>query len=309
MDTHFFKKLYVGFIILSFFSCVGEKRDFNTDILSNVESENRWDSALPQTAVHDHVIAHFSEKNGKVKKALIIGLDGTRPDAAVQAGMIGKISNIVPGMKFYYSYAGGDWKNGTQQPTITAPGWTTIMTGVWANQHGISTNDSGNKNPATKTFCQKVYDMDNNREVAVIAAWENITELGTYGDENVYTYTPDDGYYKKPEDYDTKDPRVVEKTIELIEDDYACIFNVIDFTDHTGHLNQFSPFNTTYVDEIERALGMAEEMINAAKGRSKFADEDWLFIITTDHGGVGMGHGGQSLPERTTFIYTNKTIN
>lgn len=306
MNTKFFKRMGLVLILFSLVSCISYERDFNVSILSKVEAENTWENGLPQTMVYNHVVDHFTQDNGKVKKALVIGLDGVRPDAAVKAGMIVEVEKILDNMKFYFSYAGGNPDDGTRQLTYTAPGWTTINTGQWAVVHGVKHNAAGNKNPNVKTFMQAVYDLDNTRKVASIAAWENITEYGTYGDENVYTYTPDGGYYTG--DYPSKDPRVVAKTIELIKDDYACLFNVIDFTDHTGHKSGFSPYNDEYVSAIKRALAMSVDMINAAKERPEYASEDWLFIITTDHGGVNKDHGGQSLPERTTFIYTNKEI-
>lgn len=36
--------------------------------------------------------------------------------------------------------------------------------------------------------------------------------------------------------------------------------------------------------------------------------EDWMIVVTTDHGrdaATGKGHGGQSVRERTTWIVTN----
>ena len=46
----------------------------------------------------------------------------------------------------------------------------------------------------------------------------------------------------------------------------------------------------------------------AIQDRQETRDEDWLAIVTTDHGRdkeTGKSHGGQSLRERTTWIATN----
>jgi|GEM_PF-2843176 len=42
--------------------------------------------------------------------------------------------------------------------------------------------------------------------------------------------------------------------------------------------------------------------------RSTYAEEDWLIIISTDHGGTETGHGGQTAFERMTWLACNKPI-
>jgi arylsulfatase A-like enzyme len=42
--------------------------------------------------------------------------------------------------------------------------------------------------------------------------------------------------------------------------------------------------------------------LKAMRGRATFAAEDWLVLVTTDHGGSGTKHG-QDIPEhRTIFL-------
>ena len=50
------------------------------------------------------------------------------------------------------------------------------------------------------------------------------------------------------------------------------------------------------------------DIIEAVEARKTYDTEDWLILITTDHGGSGTGHGGPSFEERMTFIISNKTI-
>ena len=40
----------------------------------------------------------------------------------------------------------------------------------------------------------------------------------------------------------------------------------------------------------------------AVVARSTYASENWLIVVTTDHGGIGRGHAGQSQEERTIFM-------
>ena len=46
---------------------------------------------------------------------------------------------------------------------------------------------------------------------------------------------------------------------------------------------------------------MALESINAIKARPTYETEDWLIIITSDHGGIKRNHGKESIQERMTF--------
>ena len=50
----------------------------------------------------------------------------------------------------------------------------------------------------------------------------------------------------------------------------------------------------------------ADKTIEAIKARETYDTEDWLIIITSDHGGIGTDHGSASIQERMTFIVANK---
>lgn len=60
------------------------------------------------------------------------------------------------------------------------------------------------------------------------------------------------------------------------------------------------------------AVAMMDKQVgriwNAIRYRKKHFNEDWLIIITTDHGRdeqTGKGHGGQTARQRNTWIVTN----
>ena len=84
------------------------------------------------------------------KHVLLVGLDGTRGDAFKKA--VKAISTddtkyhfinemIKGGKQDYLIYAGGNSdRPETKQTTFSGPGWATILTGVWANKHGINSN-------------------------------------------------------------------------------------------------------------------------------------------------------------------------
>jgi hypothetical protein len=47
---------------------------------------------------------------------------------------------------------------------------------------------------------------------------------------------------------------------------------------------------------------MVESLLDAIAARPSRNEEDWLVILTADHGGKGRIHGGQSPEERAVFI-------
>lgn len=299
------KIIFLLILLLSFALGGCLSGDFEAETIAAINPENSIDQAYPQTKIAELIMDHFSTPSGKTKKALFMGLDGTRPDAFVKAGAKSVIGKSEP-FFFYFAYAGGEKGTKTQQMTYTAPGWTTILTGRWSIDHKITNNASGRKAPGNPSFLQQLVDKKLAKKVAISAAWEAIVENSTYGDEAVVRFCPDGGYYGGT--YETKDPRVQEQIIRWVKEDFDCCFSVFDFTDHTGHLNSFSPQNEPYMNALTKGVSMIGEVIDAVKSRPTYAKEDWLFAISTDHGGIGSNHGGQRLEERTIFVYTNKQI-
>ena len=66
-------------------------------------------------------------------------------------------------------------------------------------------------------------------------------------------------------------------------------------------------------DILYKAISFEDRLIgqiyDSVKEREAKYGEDWLFVVTTDHGRTannGKGHGGQSDRERSTWIAINK---
>jgi len=256
--------------------------------------------ALPQTKVHDLALAHMAVLGSKTPKVLVVGLDGVRPDVLKDSGLEAFLGRELPGAVFHEAFAGGVPGTDSVQATLTAPGFTSILTGVWAKDHGIESNLSRQKKIGVRSFLSQTLDKHPERRAAILAAWEVITQGATYGEEGLYRFCPDGGYYVG--DYSTKDERVVAEGIRRIEEGYDSLFLVIDRADHQGHLKGFSLESGAYHQAIAADLDDVARLVSAIKARPSYPEEDWLVLLTTDHGGKGLGHGGQSPEERTTFI-------
>ena len=54
-----------------------------------------------------------------------------------------------------------------------------------------------------------------------------------------------------------------------------------------------------YVQSIETVDEQIGQLLDAVLARPTYVSEDWLVLVTTDHGGLENLHGGQSAEERT----------
>ena len=88
----------------------------------------------------------------------------------------------------------------------------------------------------------------------------------------------------------------------LNDGDPHAIFVHFDDPDYAGHAYGFSPFVFPYLDAIEAMDVLIGQMMAAMEARPNYAEEDWLVLVTTDHGGIGTTHGGNSMEERRVFV-------
>lgn len=84
------------------------------------------------------------------------------------------------------------------------------------------------------------------------------------------------------------------------------VFVIYEHTDSTGHDLGFSFNNPKYKEAFKAEDACAYEAIKAIEARETYETEDWLIIVTSDHGGIELGHGGESIQERMTFAVMNK---
>ena len=67
--------------------------------------------------------------------------------------------------------------------------------------------------------------------------------------------------------------------------------------------SSFTPENALYLNAISHVDSHIGELLRAMRARPQFADEDWLVLVCTDHGGRGNSHGGDSDAERNIWLF------
>jgi predicted AlkP superfamily pyrophosphatase or phosphodiesterase len=226
------------------------------------------------------------------KKVLIIGIDGCRTDALLAAraphlhalirdGSFSDKTNVLPDRK-------------TGADTISGPGWSAILTGVWADKHGVRDNYfQGSNFKEFPHFFTRLKKARPNAFTASVATWEPIHKR-IVSDADISLATR-----RGQEPYRDADARGVAKVIQLLsEQDPTAVFIHLDQVDDAGHQKGFSPKVAEYLAAIEQVDSHVGRILDAIRARKTYPTEDWLIIVCTDHGGKGRDHArGQGATE------------
>lgn len=282
------------------------------ELVGQVGYENTIETAIAQTDIYDMIYEHFNSPlaDGKTtKKAIIIGYDGCRADALTLVG--DKFSGITKmresGASCILAYCGGvNYPEINTQDTSTAPGWCSILTGEWADKTGITGNGI-TKSLEYKTLMTTLTEEKVIDSAAFVTSWD-----GHFKNDNSTYYLEKAYCEEKGLDVDftlcgtdTASANAVIKDLKQ-EDCSDFIFAIYEGTDHAGHTFGFSTNDPCYYAGFTLNDFLAYRTLNAIESRDTYETEDWLIILTADHGGYGTGHGHESIQERMTFLITNK---
>ena len=109
------------------------------------------------------------------KRVLIIGMDGTRPDALLKARTPAFDRLIREGAFTDQAQILG--KRYQKNDTISGPGWSSILTGVWADKHGVHDNNFKGKNyELFPHFFKRLKRERPDTQTASLVSWEPIHE-------------------------------------------------------------------------------------------------------------------------------------
>ena len=304
-----------GAIAWNSFKFIVDFKDTEDLYRTNVEAvnyENTIETAIPQTDLYGIINEHFNSAlpEGKTeKKAIVIGYDGCRADILneIQSENSAIASLVDEGASLKLAYCGGvNYPEKNTQDTSTAPGWCSILTGEWADKTGITANDIV-KSVEPKTLLTTLVEDGKAESSLFVTRWAGhfSRDEATYVDEMKYC---EDNNLAVTFNKCDNDEKSLEYTLDAVskENCQDFIFVIYEPTDSTGHDYGFSYNNPRYKEAFVRADAYALETINAIKGRASYAQEDWLIILTSDHGGFGSGHGNESIQERMTFVVSTK---
>lgn len=259
----------------------------------------------------------------KTPKAIFIIVDGIPADVIekLQPPCLMEISKTGG---FTRAFQGGHKGTYDQTPTISAPGYTNVITGVWGNKHNVWDNDIADPNYNYWNIFRIAEKTNPSLKTAVFSTWtDNRTKLVGEGlqeagaikldysfdglelDTVTYPHDKAAGYILKIDEAVVADAA---RVVKEMGPDLSWVY--LEYTDDMGHRFGDS-------EQFHNAILGADKQIrkiwDAITLREQTLNEDWLIVVTTDHGrsaNTGKDHGGQSDRERATWIVANsKNLN
>ncbi len=234
----------------------------------------------------------------KTKKVLLLGIDGCRFDA-IQAAEAPHLDRLMAEGCYDADcqILGGRFQG---NDTISGPGWSSILTGVWADKHGVLDNDFKVKHyEEYPHFFARLKEKRRDAFTVSIVSWIPIQQHIVSAADIRELYPPVGKDYVRADEMATKSAVKI-----LTESDPTALFLYIGQVDETGHKDGFHPTVPSYIQAIENADRYIGMVLDAVHVRKTFDQEDWLVLVTADHGGKGTGHGGgHNVPEiRNSFV-------
>jgi predicted AlkP superfamily pyrophosphatase or phosphodiesterase len=261
----------------------------------------------------------FQIAQAQNKKVLFIIADGI-PGTELEKANKPAFDAIINKGAYLPCYVGGEKGGVSESPTISAVGYNSLLTGTWTNKHGVVDNAIKNPNYNYPTIFKVFKEAYPNKKIGVFSTWlDNRTKL--VGDGLAQTNYLQVDYHRDGYELDTLqfphdkkayyihliDEKVVAEASHVIKDsapDMSWVY--LEYTDDMGHKYGKSPELDTAISMLDKQIGSIMQAVNF---REINFNEEWLVIITTDHGRdaqTGKDHGGQSDSERNTWLVINK---
>ncbi|MFJ4026780.1 alkaline phosphatase family protein [Paenarthrobacter sp. NPDC089989] len=244
-------------------------------------------TAAPAEAPHANTAGAYDglPDGSQRKKTLVIGLDGAAIAKFPPAGMPNVQGLMDSGMT-----ATSNLFANPMAPTVSGAGWSSIATGVWPDKHNVVDNNFTAPNYAQyPDYLSRLETARSNASTLVVGTWSPIPQkvFGEKVDLRIAGGN-DAGTTAKAVDY-------------LANGNPDSTFIHLDEVDGAGH--SYGTERPEYAAALRTADGQVGEILNAVKSRPTYKSEEWLIVVTADHGHTPTGgHGGSTPAERQTFV-------
>ncbi len=223
-----------------------------------------------------------ADSGARATKVLIIGLDGLRADAFRR----------IPTPNLHRLADSGAFTEHavTDVKAWSGPGWSSVLTGVWGWKHGTRDNAFHGYLPGRyPSFLERARRA---RPGLVCGAVVNWAPLGTHLIADAAPWLNGGSYHAVA--------AVAKRLIRQGSPDI--LFLHFDGADHAGHRFGFSPQMPFYRWAVEKIDAQIGSLVDEIRGRT---GEEWLIVVTSDHGGHGRTHGANIPSDRQVILIAN----
>lgn len=231
--------------------------------------------------------------DARTPKVLIIGIDGVRPDVLAD----------VPTPHIDRLIATGSFSDSalTGLPTISGPGWSSMLIGVRPAKHGVLNNDfTTNRYAAYPDLFSRIEQVRPALETYAVADWLPLVSTDAGGPligraDSVVVLN---GYDLGWPEADSIAATLAAAYLREADPDLAFVY--------LGNPDETSHHDESIGEGYRAAIALADRhvgwLIAALRSRPTYGAEDWLVLVSTDHGRrADGGHGGESPEERIIF--------
>ncbi len=229
------------------------------------------------------------------RKVLLVGLDGVRVDILKSAAT--PVIDSLAAAGFFSDEAK------TRVRTVSGPGWSSMVIGARTAKHLVDGNDfAGNDYAHYPDFLTRIERERPGLNTFAVLDWPPLGTTDSGGpliSDEIDVKINFDG---EADGYRYADSLSVDAAVKQLRDtDVDAAFVYLGDIDVVAHsTDSHSP---EYVASIERADAQVGQLLAALRERPAFDSEDWLVLMSTDHGrNDAGGHGGRS-PSETTIFY------
>ena len=239
---------------------------------------------------------------GSAPKALVIFIDGFLP------GVI--TPEIMPNVHHLLEEGAWSLRARVEDTTISGSGWSTFLTGVHRDKHGV--RDNSFAEPRFERYPHFFARLREGRPGTVCASaqsWRPIQDLivaPASPDFNFFAeyYLANDDYF----DAISVDSLCAEAgRLFLAQPAVDVVVVMFAESDGTGHLEgnaHYDAEDPLYRRQLTKIDGHVGELLTAIESRAGIADEAWLVAIHTDHAGAKNEGHGRNVPahRQTPFL-------
>jgi predicted AlkP superfamily pyrophosphatase or phosphodiesterase len=248
------------------------------------------------TALFAIIPAETSAQDAPLRtKVLLIGLDGVRVDimAAVETPVIDSLAATG----FFSDEAK------TRVRTVSGPGWSSMTIGARTDKHLVDDNNfEGNDYATYPDFLTRIERERPELNTFAVLDWPPLGTTDSGGPLFSDAIDVRINFDGEAEGYRYADSLSVEAAAEHLRDtDVDAAFVYLGDIDVVAHeTNSRSPQYKAAIEWADTRVGL---LLQAVRERPTYGEEDWLILLSTDHGrNDAGGHGGNSPSETTIFF-------